>query len=206
MSPCCNIRINTVFMNTELNVLFSKRLNLGPNYADKFQELVSTKVVKKNDFLISEGTVCNFLGIIISGSMRSFVRNEKQEFNNDFYFVNDFVSAYNSFLTRRPNACNIQALSDTEIYFLNYDQLNSLIDEDLEWLKLGKYVSDLFYIRKCERETSFLKHLATERLAIFLKNYPGIEQKVSQYHIASYLGIKPETLSRIKIQGNIKKS
>ena len=185
-------------MKSELSILFSERLQLGDAYANTFMELMSTKIVKKNDFLISEGTVCNFLGIINAGFMRSFVQNDKQEFNNDFYFKNDFVSAYNSFLTRRPNGCNIQALADTEIYFLSYNQLNTLLSEDAEWMKLGKYVSDFFYIKKCERETSLLKNSAAERLELLLENYPDIEQRVSQYHIASYLGIKPETLSRIK--------
>lgn len=185
-------------MKNELPILFSERLKLGTAYADKFMELMSTKIIKKNSFLISEGTVCNFLGIINSGSLRSFVQNDQQEFNNDFYFENDFVSAYNSFLTRRPNVCNIQALTDAEVYLLSYDQLNNLLNEDAEWIKLGKYVSDVFYIKKCERETSLLKNSAAERLDLLLNNFPGIEQRVSQYHIASYLGIKPETLSRIK--------
>jgi len=89
---------------------------------------------------------------------------------------------------------------------VSYDQLNALLIEDAEWMKLGKYVSELFYIRKCERETSLLKNSASERLDLFLASFPGIEQKVSQYHIASYLGIKPETLSRIKVLGNTRKS
>ena len=185
-------------MKNELSTLFSEELKLNLAYADTFMKLMSKKIIRKNDFLISEGTVCNFLGIVHSGSMRSFVQNDEQEFNNDFYFENDFVSAYNSFLTRRPNGCNIQALTDTEVYCLSYKQLTALLDEDKEWMKLGKYVSDRFYIKKCERETSLLKHSATERLDLLLENYPGIEQRVSQYHLASYLGIKPETLSRIK--------
>lgn len=192
-------------MKRELSLLFSERLKLGFAYADTFIKLASKTVVRKNDFLISEGTVCNFLGIVNSGAMRSFVRNEEQEFNNDFYFEDDFVSAYNSFLTRRPNGCNIQALADTEVYCLSYQQVNNLLEEDKEWMKLGKYVSDVFYIRKCERETSLLKHSAAERLDMLLEDYPGIEQKVSQYHIASYLGIKPETLSRIK-SANLRKA
>ena len=107
-------------MKNELFILFSEQLKLGLAYADTFMKLMSTKILKKNDFLISEGTVCNFLGIINAGSMRSFIQNDDLEFNNDFYFENDFVSAYNSFLTRRPNGCNIQALTDTEIYLLSY--------------------------------------------------------------------------------------
>ncbi len=189
-------------MNKILASIFSEKLALSSPYADKFVQLASLTSIKKNDFLITEGTICDFIGILTSGTMRSFVQNESREFNNDFHFPHNFVSAYNSFLTRRPNYCNIQALSDAEIYTITYEQLNQLVAEDLEWLKLGKYISEQFYIRKCERESSLLQHSASERLDLLLENYPGIEQKVSQYHIASYLGIKPETLSRIKVMKN----
>lgn len=185
-------------MKNELSIIFSEHLKLGTAYVETFMKLMSIKSIKKNEFLIKEGTVCNFIGIVNSGSMRGFVQNDHQEFNNEFFFEKDFVSAYNSFLTRKPNYCNIQALIDTEIYLLSYNQLEDLLNENAEWGKLGKYVSDIFYIKKCERETSLLKNSAAERLDLLLDNFPGIEQKVSQYHIASYLGIKPETLSRIK--------
>lgn len=185
-------------MKNEISALFSEKLTLGRAYAETFKNLASKKLIDKNNFLISEGTVCDFVGIVDSGSMRSFVRNDEEEFNNDFYFEDDFVSAYNSFLTRRSNGCNIQALTDTAVYCLSYQQLHALLEEDKEWMKFGKYVSDFFYIKKCERETSLLRNSAAERFNLLLENFPGIEQKVSQYHIASYLGIKPETLSRLK--------
>ena len=181
-----------------LDKLLSERLQLKSCHIDRFKELMSVKKLGNKDLLIREGTVCDFLGVVVSGWLRSYVQNEETEHNNDFFFENDFVSAYASFLTRQPNVCNIQALTDTEICCISYRQLNDLVKEDAEWMKLGKYVSDHFFIKKCNRETSFLKESASERFQSCLKHYPGIEQKVSQYNIASYLGIKPETLSRIK--------
>ena len=127
------------------------------------------------------------------------------EMNNDFYFENDFVSAYTSFLTHKPTNCNIQALSDCTILTISNKEIEELIASDPLFLKLSKYISDHYFIRKCRRETSFLKYSAAERLAGLSKTYPGIEQKISQYHIASYLGIKPESLSRIKLLTYINK-
>ena len=131
--------------------------------------------------------------------MRSFIsKGESDEWNNDFYFENDFVSAYTSFLTSSPTNCNIQALTNVHVVYITAEQYQELLSRDKEWFKLGKYIAETFFIRKCKRETSFLKNSAAERLENLLQLYPGIEQRVSQYHIASYLGIKPESLSRIK--------
>ena len=183
---------------TNLIKFFTEELHLNSSYALRFEELMTVRRLKQKEILITEDTVCNFLGIVIYGSLRSYLQNDGSEYNNEFFFKNDFVSAYASFLTRQPNVCNIQALSETELCCISYSDLNELIRQEPEWTILGKYVSDQFFLKKCNRESSFLKESAAERYESCLKHYPGIEQKVSQYHIASYLGIKPETLSRIK--------
>lgn len=176
-----------------------KEIGLAENHLNEFKKIMAFKKVAKKECLIQEGTICTFIGIVLSGSLRSFVRADDNEFNNDFYFENSFISAYTSFLTQQPTNCNIEALSDSEIVYISYDQYLKLQQIDKDWLLLGKYISEKFFIRKCKRETSFLKNSATSRLQSVLSLYPGIEQKVSQYHIASYLGIKPESLSRIKL-------
>jgi len=181
-----------------LSHLFSE-LGLELLHLEKFNAVMHSKTIKKKEHLITEGSVCDFIGVVVSGTLRSYVQNEDSEFNNDFYMVDDFVSAYTSYLTQMPTNCNIQALTDVEIKFITYKQFNALIAEDPSFLKLGKYISDQYFIRKCKRETSFLKNSASERLENLCKLYPGIEQQVSQYHIASYLGIQPESLSRIKL-------
>ena len=132
--------------------------------------------------------------------MRSFVRGNGEEHNTDFYFDNYFVSAYSSFVTQLPSDHSIQALTETSIRYITMEQYEYLITSDREWLKFGKYVAEYFLIKKCKREISFLQQTARERMEEMLFTYPGIEQMISQYHIASYLGIKPESLSRIKLE------
>jgi len=185
---------------------FMNGIGLDERYVSEFRQIMFHKSLNKKDFLITEGKTCNFIGIVISGVMRSYVRSgELKEFNNDFYFENAFVSAFTSFLTSRPTNCNIQALTDVHVVYITAEQYKELVLRDNEWLKLGKYIAEIFFIRKCKRETSFLKQSAGKRLEDVLQLYPGIEQRVSQYHIASYLGVKPESLSRIKLLTYINK-
>ena len=73
-----------------------------------------------------------------------------------------------------------------------------MLQESNEWYKLGKYIADTLFIRKCRKESSLLMDSALDRYKLLLRTCPHIEQHVSQYHIASYLGIKPESLSRLK--------
>jgi CRP-like cAMP-binding protein len=188
-----------------LIALFTEKLGLDRNHFETFYARLKTKNLKKKEYLIREGSVCNFIAFVSSGTFRSYIRNNEDEFNNDFYFDNDFVSAYTSFLTQMPTNCNIEALTNCTVHYISYENLNELIAQDNAFLKLSKYISDTYFIRKCKRETSFLKHSASERLSGLSSLYPGIEQRVSQYHIASYLGIKPESLSRIKLLTYINK-
>jgi CRP-like cAMP-binding protein len=188
-----------------LRAIFTEVLGLNDALFEEFYKELHLKTLKKKEFLIQEGTVCDFIAIVISGTLRSYVQNNDGEFNNDFYLENSFASAYTSFLTQMPTNCNIEALSNSQVYTITHKQFNALIEKDTGFLKLAKYISDNYFIRKCKRETSFLKNSAAERLQMIRVLYPGIEQKVPQYHIASYLGIKPESLSRIKLLTYINK-
>jgi CRP-like cAMP-binding protein len=165
----------------------------------ELSEIGQIKVLSKKEFLIKEGDVCDFIAVVIEGTLRSFLTNDKDELNNDFYLEGDIASAYTSFLNAAPSNCNIQALDKVTLLMISRHQFDYLMNADVIWLRLGKYISDTYFKKKCKRETSFLKLTAKERYESVLKTYPHIEQRVSQYHIASFLGIKPESLSRIKL-------
>jgi len=106
--------------------------------------------------------------------------------------------SYQSFLTQEKSVGSIQALEDSFIYCLDKSDYDRLLNESTEWYKLGKYIADTLFINKCRKETAMLTDDAYNRYKLLLKTYPNIEQHVSQYHIASYLGIRAESLSRIK--------
>lgn len=175
-----------------LRTLFTEKIGLNTAQFETFCACLKVKNLKKKEHLIREGLVCDIIGFVSSGTLRSYVSNNEGEFNNDFYFENDFVSAYTSFLMQTPTNCNIEALTHSTIHYISFEKLNSLTAQDSSFLKLSKYISDTYFIRKCKRETSFLKYSASERLEGLSSIYPGIEQRVSQYHIASYLGVKPD--------------
>jgi CRP-like cAMP-binding protein len=180
-----------------------RNILLGQLYLteEHFQSLwgrIEFRHLSKMDFLIRQGSVCTFIAFIFSGNMRSFITAKKGQVNNDFYFPGNFATAYTSFLVQSPTNCNIEALTEVELGLITRQTLNNLIDEDPIWLKLSAFISNTYFIRKCKRETSFLKEDAAGRLQQLLAQYPGIEQMIPQHHIASYLGIQPESLSRLK--------
>jgi CRP-like cAMP-binding protein len=183
-----------------LTTILNEKIGIDINVIPDFLNIVTQKKFAKNEFLIQQGQKCNFIAFVKEGVFRSYVisGNEMQEFNNDFYMPHTITIALTSFLTDEKTNCNIQALTETEIYFITKSQLAFLINQNKEWVKLTKYIAENYFIRKCKRETSFLKDNALERFKVTLNLYPNIEQFVSQYHIASYLGIKPQSLSRIK--------
>ena len=160
---------------------------------------VLTKVhFKKKEFLIKEGETCSFIGFLEKGALRSYILKDGNEFNIDFYLPGSFVSSYTSFLTQTPSIGFIQTLLESEIYILNQPDYSKLIKVNPEYNRLGKFISDSLFLKKCKRETSLLMDSASDRYKFLLDLYPFIEQVVPQYHIASYLGIKPESLSRMK--------
>lgn len=154
--------------------------------------------LKKKDYLIKAGSICSFVGFIESGVLRSYIKKDNYEHNVDFFLSGSFVSSYTSFLLQEPAKTSIQALSNSIVYILSYSSYNKLLKANMEWYKLAKFIADSLFLKKCRREKSLLMDSAEDRYKLLIKAYPQIEQLVAQYHIASYLGIKPESLSRMK--------
>ena len=173
-------------------------LNFSDEMYHRFIELTEKKQLNKKELFAQQGTVCCHLGFIESGVLRSYIEKDAEEYIKDFYFPESFVVAYGSFLSGEPCIGNIQALKETHLITLSRSAYDMLLEESNEWFKFGKYISDNLLIKKCRKETSFLMDSAYERYKLLLRTYPNIEQHVSQHHIAAYLGIHPESLSRLK--------
>ena len=184
-------------MDTLRDILINK-IGLKEVHFLQLNKLLKKVQLKKKDHLIKAGETCSFLGFVQDGVLRSYIQKDVDEFNVDFYLPNCFVSSYTSFLTQTPTKGYIQALSDATIYSISHADYTDLLKFSSDWYLLGKYIADTLFIKKCIRETSLLTDSATDRYRLLLNTYPQIEQQVAQYHIATYLGIKPESLSRIK--------
>lgn len=154
--------------------------------------------LQKNDFLIQSGSVCNYVYFINSGGLRMFYLENGKDITRYFVFEEQFASALTSFLTRQPSLENIQALEDTELLRLSYADLQMLYCEVTAWQELGRRILENAYIISTRRIESLICLDATQRYLNLVVTYPDIFQRLPQYHIATYLGVEPETVSRIR--------
>ncbi|MBN1495507.1 MAG: Crp/Fnr family transcriptional regulator [Spirochaetes bacterium] len=163
------------------------------------KKYVRIKHLKKGELFIKAGEVPDISGFIYKGLMRVFYidkngRDYTKLFNKEF----DFITSYAAFIERSESHLNVEALEDTTAFVIDYDTFKMFIERHPCWLKIYSRSLEKFYVIKERREGYLLWYNAKERYDQFLKDFPGLEKRVKQYYIASYLGISPVSLSRLR--------
>jgi CRP-like cAMP-binding protein len=163
-----------------------------------FQEGLTKEVVLKKDCLLKENETCDFVAFVQEGMFRFYNLHDGQEKITAFFFSGDFVTNYRSFLTRTPSAHYIEALEDSLVYRIKLLHLQQLYDKHQNIERLGRLIAEKLYLTVAHRLDSFMFNSPAERYDELVKRNSKLLSKIPQYMIASYLGIKPETLSRIR--------
>lgn len=153
---------------------------------------------QKGDYLLTEGQVCKNLYFINSGLTKSYLLNDGKEHIRQFAAENDFVVDLGSFLPQSNSAFYIQALENTETVRISFQDLDYLFNSSFSFMKLGKIIADRSTVNLIKRSVSLVKDDAKKRYLDFITERPSLTQRVPQFMIASYLGITPESLSRIR--------
>jgi CRP-like cAMP-binding protein len=157
------------------------------------------KELKKNDFFSKIDKVATKIAFLQSGIVRSFYTNPQgQEYNKNFFVAPALIGAYTSLITNQPNQLAQQALTDCTIWEIDYINIKQLYDTCPDLERLGRIQAEYYFVEKEIREVNLVMLEAKERYSIFKQQYPGLEQQIPQYHIASFLGISPIQLSRIR--------
>ncbi|QMW05079.1 Crp/Fnr family transcriptional regulator [Spirosoma foliorum] len=164
----------------------------------RFSSIVEAVTYKKNDFLIQAGQVEKYIYYLDEGMVRLFLNDNGRDISLDFIFTNDFVSAYSSFLTGQPTAFTVQALSDVQALRFSREKLLTLYDQSHKAERIGRLIAEQAFLRKTSREVQFLTTTAKQRYVYLLEQNPVLVQTIPVRHLASYLGIAPESLSRIR--------
>ncbi len=165
----------------------------------KIVGLPKEKTLKKGEYLIQEGKICNEIVFVKSGILRSFYNNsEGSEITNCITFENEFMSAFSSFITQQPTDENIQALYDSDLLSINREELNRLYESSLTWQKVGRMLTEFQYVEIEKRIVSFQKQTAKQRYDTLLKYRSNYIKFIPLQHLASYLGITPRHLSRLR--------
>ncbi len=165
----------------------------------EFFKLKKTMSVEKNAFFLRAGEVPDRIGYVVSGLMRLFYVTEAgAEVNKHFCVERSLAVNYNAFLRRERSRIYIQALEETKLLAIDYDAYVHLLDRHECWRTIAGKLSEMLVVLSHKRESELMLMNAAERYSQFMLDYPNLSARLTQYHIASYLGITPESLSRIR--------
>ena len=184
-------------MNGLINLLCS--LNINNADVLEYTKRLKNIQIKKGEHFQMQGCPVRYMGYVDSGKFRYYkIDKDGNErtlwFNKSFPFIGD----YHSFLKRTNAELCIQAMEDYEITLFSYEQMMELFDTNIDTQKLRATIAErsMFGWRNIALALYF--DTAEERYIELLKDFPDIEKEISLKHIASTLGIPPETLSRIR--------
>ena len=127
-----------------------------------------------------------------------FVNQEGKEYNKNFFIGPSIIGAYTSLLTNKRNKIAQQALTECAGYKASYDAITQLYDTHQDIERLSRKIAEHYFLEKEKKELEIALLDADKRYFILQEEYPDLEQKIPQYHIASYLSISPTQLSRIR--------
>lgn len=162
------------------------------------QQRLQTRTYKKREHFIKEGKVCREIGFIGKGSFRYYKVIDGVEVSTFFSFEHNWVSAYTSFLRKTPSYLNVQAMEDCEVLILTYDDMQHLYNHYITFERFGRLMAE--YLVGCleERMHSLLLTSPEQRYLKTLEDNSIYFERVPLHYVASYLGIAPESLSRIR--------
>jgi len=187
-------------LNYRKNIVNSiwKMIHVHESDIDHFIAKSNIEIIKKGAYLIKEGQVCNALYYIHYGAFRSFFYSNDNIYVNNFGLENHFFTSFQSFVTKKPSQVNIQAIQDCEVSVWDRSIMEQLYQEKIQWQEFGRKLAEQFFIDSESRTFSLLSEPAKIKFIHFLKQRPQIFRVAPQYDIASYIGIAPESLSRLK--------
>lgn len=155
---------------------------------------------KKNELVLQEGRCCNYLFYITKGLACGYYHLEDHEVCNWIALEKDFATSYYSFISRQNSFESILCLEEVEVQAISYDKLQIMYVLYPESERAGRLILEDYYLRLEERLHSIQFKSAKERYDTLLKKRPEVLLRAPLGRVASYLGIKQETLSRIRAE------
>lgn len=197
----CNPLLNLV-MKKIIEVL-SEISPLGKKDFDDLSRIFTTSTLEKGDYWIQEGKKNNNVAFLENGYLRKYYAKDGNEITDFFYFENDFCADLPSIISNSEPLSNIVAMQPTTLTTFSYFDFNELCKSSLALEHLHRVIVEYTFIRFYNRAVSFILQTPKERYEQLIQTNPRVLQEATQYHIASYLGISPQHLSRLRGQQSI---
>lgn len=157
--------------------------------------------LRKREHLLRAGEVCSYYAFVTQGCLRSYsLTAQGHEHTLQFAPEDWWISDLYSLLTRQPSTLRIDALEDSQLLVLDQADLETIYAQCPVFERYFRLLMQSRYVVLQERVNAALSQTAAEKYQHFLRKYPTIVQRVPQHVIASYLGLTPESLSRVRRQ------
>lgn len=154
--------------------------------------------LKKKQFILHNGKICNFIGFIAAGIIRHFHIKDGIEKTCDISFENSWVTDFQSFTYNTSSIMNLQAMEDSSVFFISKENLAQLYKACQKYETFGRLMAEQVAQRATEIAMSLSSEKPEERCKRLIQKQPDLFQRVPQKYIANFLGVSPESLSRIR--------
>ena len=185
-------------MYNEIISVFKQFTELTTQDKNIIKEIFKPKTLKKNDYFLEKGQWNDKAAFINKGLIRYYVIKNEEESTLAFSPASEFVTDFPSFSQKGYSNQYIQAIEDCELLVTNYEGIQRIYNEISNGNLIGRMVMEQRIILLMHQLFSIYTHNPEERYEHFIKNYGNISQRIPQYLIASHIGIKPQSLSRIR--------
>jgi len=185
-------------MKAFLKQNMSRYVKLSNDDFERFYATLKFKTFKKRENLLVSGSICREAFFIIEGCIRYYNVSDGEEHTGQFFFEGSWYSDYDSFLFERPSKQTIQAIEETSVAILSKASMNQLYDEMPRFERFGRLMAENAFMGLRQRTEALTQLSALDRYMRLVENRPKVIQRVPQRFIASYLGIRPQSLSRIR--------
>ena len=167
---------------------------------DFFTSKLQRRVIPKKTVFLKIHDIENHISFIESGVVRLYIpkENPEKEITFGFSFKDQFISAYDSFLTQKPSAYQLQALTETTLLSITYNDLQEVYKTTQIGNLVGRLTAERLFLLKSKREQNFLNLSAEERYIKLFKERPELLKVIPLKYISSYIGVTAQALSRIR--------
>jgi CRP-like cAMP-binding protein len=165
---------------------------------NRVEPAITLKSFKKGHFLVNEGDKEDKIYFLVSGISRNFFVKNDKEFTIDFHFEGDFVTGYYSLITGEPSLISVELITDAQVAIMPFSLIKEGYTNSVKAANLGRVIAEMQYVKRLKKEMDLMSLSAEERYLKLMDFKPEMSKKISVKHISSYLGIQPESLSRIR--------
>jgi len=177
----------------------ARYVSLSNEEEEKLTSIIRTTKIKKRQFIDQPGYICKYRNYVVKGAFRSyFIDNDGKEHTVQIAIEDWFVSDFYSYITQTPATLYVEALEDSTIFQMTYDDIEGLCKEIHGLSEYFRISTEKAFAFSRKRALSNLSMTAEEKYLELLERYPDIVSRVPQKVIASYLGMTPEFMSKIR--------